>query len=793
MKQTSFRALLLVALCLGLASPPAAQETVTTPALPAPNSPDDADGPPDPGVILGQLHTSLGEFEAVQARFGLPPGEGLNSSALESTVTGLLGDVLDELATITGTGNADFRCLEEISSHPNLAANLAAIAQRDNDPIFLAEYIKTFCGARIGDPYQHGKIPLVQASVTHRSGDLVVEPDKVWLDGDDGLVGHGNGAIDEGEWFALKLGVANRSRTTPYLSTSASLVTLDRQGRPCPLPFPAATPDGPRPPEECTLVRVLSNQVSLPELSPGEQATTEAFSVALHPARKGGYTVFLGLEVKSSTGGTGMTRLRLPVFQVPSLELSALTVDDDATGQSQGNGDGRVEPGEAVELRTHLTLSRPAQLSKVGITARQYTSFLSLPDKRIGIAQLLAGKATQASGDIEFMVPSVAEMAALPAERLDRRFFHERKVRVWLATSGCAGRIKLAKDWRENTPKRITCPYSSPGYQLAIPIDVNIEFGQLFAFSSQPVGALITVNGTVVGVTEAGLPLIYPDVVPQKNQIVYYDVLASLTGFVPQNVRVPVIWKDRTADSLTTRLHFDLAPVPPPPPPPPPPVPEREPVLEETPRVPEKLVEKQDLADFSPQWSLSVGPMLRFYKPHYDLQIQSSDRLKDPSPTAGFELGTRFYFARNFYLSAQAQLHFTTQDPAARFYAPAAQANGGSPSSVIAWADQFTGLGFALEPRFRVQIWHLLLNLGVGLQLDSTFGEVKQSAFEPGNPQATVESTATVSPLSAAARLSMELGIDTRSRWQPYLGSFFILPPNDGMDWGLVTGLEIRL
>lgn len=744
---------------------------------------------PSVDQTLADYSAVIGEYVAVQTGFGLEPGDGLDPVALQLALARLLGESLDELAEITGSANTPYSCLVNITGSPPLAAYLAAIAQRKGDPAFLTEYISTFCTARVGDPYEKGKIPMLQAKVTDRRGDLVVDKKKIWLEVDQGSVGHRNGHVDEREWFQIKLGVTNRSTTTPYLSTSASLVLLDEKGNPCPLPYPDAALPAARPPEICTAALVLSERVSVPELSPGEQATVGPFRVALHPQRKGPFTLTFGLDVQSSSGGAANTRLEVPVSALPSLELSALTVDDDSTGQSKGNGDGRVEPGETVELRGHLTLDRRSNLSKLAIDARQFTTFLEAAPRRMGIANLRKGRATQIAGDVEFALPTVDEMAALPTEELDPRFFQRRQLRFWLAASGCAGRLKLDRDWPRNVPARVTCPYSSPGYQFVLPIDVDIEFGQLFAITTTPPGATIVVNGIGAGRTEESLPLIFPQVKPVKNTIVYYDVEASYPGHVTQATRVPVIWKERTAENLTTHLHFDLAAIPAPPPPPPPPtLRKRKKVVRAKPVRPE-----QPVASFRRHFSLFAGGLLRFYKPHYSRKVLDADRINTPAPTAGFEVGGRYFFARNFYLSTQAQLHFTVGDPAARFYAPAAETQGTNAPIADVRADQLTGLGFVVEPRFRLEWWHLLFNLGMGLQLDSTFGDVRQTSYAPGADGATVAASVQPAALHAAARLSADIGVDTDSPFQPYVGSFFILPANGGLDWGLALGVEMHL
>ncbi len=98
-----------------------------------------------------------------------------------------------------------------------------------------------------------------------------------------------------------------------------------------------------------------------------------------------------------------------------------------------------------------------------------------------------------------------------------------------------------------------------------------------------------------------------------------------------------------------------------------------------------------------------------------------------------------------------------------------------------------------IEPRFQLQWWQLLFNMGMGLQLDSTFGDVRQNSFVPGASGKTIAASVEPEPLHAAARLSVDIGVETGSPFQPYVGSFFILPTNGGLDWGLALGLEMHL
>jgi hypothetical protein len=77
--------------------------------------------------------------------------------------------------------------------------------------------------------------------------------------------------------------------------------------------------------------------------------------------------------------------------QAVSLAPGALTVDDDAVGASQGDGDGLAEPGETVELTVGLANGGTG-------TATAVTAQLSSPDALAVVAQAAAGYGSILSG-----------------------------------------------------------------------------------------------------------------------------------------------------------------------------------------------------------------------------------------------------------------------------------------------------------------------------------------------------------------------------------------------------------
>ena len=780
---------------------------------------DGPGGEPDPPAAEAQVPSTDNLLVSLESNFhyyalltsgvfGLPMEERYDFEALKSAVLALAREGLDLILSDSGDGDALLQCLVDVADSGVLAANLAAVAKANDNPIFLQEYFRTFCAGMLGSSYGKGKIRSTQLKLDSTKGELVVVKDGIWLTEDHGFTGNLNGYVDQGEWFTLKLGITNTAPSGAYLGALARLTLLDRKGKPC---LPVSVDDGDAGlglPEECKDALVLSEPVALPELSPGEKATVGPFDVVLNPTAVGPRELKFALLVEVADAKPSSSTIVIPLPRAPVLEASRVIIDDDQAGQSRGNGNGKIEPGERIEVKTELSTSGRGQFSRIGVAARQYSSFMEVADRRVGIGTLKAGKSRAVGGQFEFEVPSVATMAQVPADKLDRKFFIDRKTNLWLAVAGCAGALKTPSGWSTSVPQGYVCPDSSPGYQFVVPVELGIEFGQVLLISSQPPGAEILVNDVAVGTTEGEQPLVYTQLEPVRNNIVYYTVTAFLDGYETQTKELPVIWKDPAAGNLTTAISLELRekvviapppdPVEPDPDPYPlPPIdatvggtePSEDPLVRPDPEDKPK-VEQEDESGFA----IFAGAAVRWFDPNLDGDVQ---KLSIHGPAVGFELGGAYFFTGNFFLGADFSMFFATGETPVSYRAPAAGAAAVATDN-YASLDSLMFYSFALEPGFRYQFWRLILTAGMGLHLGGISAAkatedtpTKVGSDETATGLVNLDSTVQPKPFELALRVKVGLAVDAGKGFEPYV-NWFILIPNEVVDWGLSLGLGYK-
>jgi len=774
---------------------------------------------PSAEALISDLQAGYGEYVSTATGvFGVADGELGNFPAVQSAVTALLGDAVEQFLSGTEGNGGLLHCLLEISKSGPVAAQLARVAQRKGHPVFVQEYVKAWCSGPLGDPYSRGKIPLAQVKDIKTTGDLVVSSGRIWLASDQGFKGYRNGHVDPGEWFSLKVGVTNSSRTQSYLSSSVRMVLIDAGGKPCPEPEDVAT--AAVRPQECSAAYVRTEKLPLAELSPGEQATAGPFDIALHPDRVGPFDLRFSVLVETSSGLASVSTFRIPVSPEPSLEIAGLEVDDDTIGQSGGNGNGRIEPGEKIELRARVEMLGRKLLTKVGVRARQYSSFLSLAGRNLGVARLDEKRPAQLSGDFEFSVPGLDEMMRVPAERIDRSFFVDRSATLWLAAAGCAGTAAVPKDWSSSVPSSFLCPLDAPGYRFVVPVELQLEFGQVFIITTRPADAEVLVNGVTVGATSGGLPVVFTQVQPVRNSIVNYTVLARKDGFEPASATIPVIFKDRTASNLTTTVALELSASAPATPALPPVVePESALLASRLVALPDPLQPKPK-SESEVEWqeayhdecsdcgdpsglALQLSAAGRMYRPTFTSKdsLRSSDLSTD---MAGVRVGGAWYFGRNFFAQAGADILFSTTNPALFYYAAAAGGGEHPERSFLKEAsvdvDSILLYGFDLMPGFRLDFWRLAVLAGMGLRLEgvdaSTAKESSQSVLEIRNGESTLvylDSTVQVESFKAALEIAARVLVDIGSQVSPYAAAFTFLPSDQGVDWGAAVGIEYHL
>jgi len=204
--------------------------------------------------------------------------------------------------------------------------------------------------------------------------------------------------------------------------------------------------------------------------------------------------------------------------------------------------------------------------------------------------------------------------------------------------------------------------------------------------------------------------------------------------------------------------------------------------------------EKSPYLDYP--FTLFAGPLIRALKPHFDTEIDDADYLEEDLTSYGFELGAAWLPDPHIMLRISGQATFTVDEPATRFYAPAAGTDSSSAANlteVIARADKLSVLSLVFEASFGVRFWRLLLRTGGGLQVDSLLGTVSQNSFVPGANGEHIDSSVQPAPVTFLARLSANVALETDTRFRPYVGTFMLLPRRTGLDWGILTGLEVGL
>jgi hypothetical protein len=339
---------------------------------------------------------------------------------------------------------------------------------------------------------------------------------------------------------------------------------------------------------------------------------------------------------------------------------------------------------------------------------------------------------------------------------------------------------------------------------------VPIEFGQVFLLTSRPSGARIKVNGLELGTTVEDRPLVYTQMQPVKNNIVYYTIEADRPGCEPASKEVPVIFKDRTASNLTLSIVMELqekgsAAASPSPAPTgaetaagpglalpsrlDPPVADPPPGVRNT-TVPAKAEESVPAKGESKDpglegpfakrgFALLAAPLVvRWFEPRFDgeaCHVQDCGKVIK-LPVGGLELGLVWHFTRNFGLAAETQLLFLVQKADPQYYA-------GKYLNTI----QSIIIGtWTLEPRFRFQFWRMVLTAGMGFHLEGIYSDIKKS------PQlAGMENPADIKGFAVALRVAMGLAVNAGKGVAPYVRGFAYLP-SEKFDAGLSVGVEYK-
>lgn len=749
-----------------------------------------APGIPSTEHLTEKLEASYRAYNAILTGYFQRTNDGAQGfEAVRSAVVSLATEGVDRVLSGNSGGQRLLNCLTELSGDGVLAAELAALAQRNGRPAFVQEYLRTWCNVPLGSPYAKGKVAVSGARVGKRTGDIGADKAMVWLAADRGMVGGTNGHPDPGEWVDLKLSIVNRSQKQTYQGATARLAVVGEKDTLCPI-WPPLDPEAPVfSPAGCDKALSIGPPSPLADLSPGEHATVGTFGLVLAPGLASG-SVSLALVIEAPGAPASMTYFSLPVGKLPLLEIAGLKVDDDAAGQSRGNGNGRIEPGERIELKAQLAAVGTKQFSRVAVSAHQFSGFLDLAPRVLGISTLVEKKPASLGGDFQFEIPTIDAMAAVPAERLDRQFFMDREVNLWVAASGCAGKAEVSKDWASMTPSSYLCPAGAPGYRYVLPVPLSIEFDQVLVINTAPAGARVRVNGVLVGETGRGIPVVFTQISPVRNNILYYQVAAELPGYQTRVVEVPVIYKDRTASNLTGVLNLELdevrpeLPAEPPPAEPPTFWEEAKPRSEpELPPLPEP--------GGSGGFFLFAGGAFRNLIPEFERKDLLVEKVRS-IPVAGFEMGGGYQLGRFFFVSLDSSVLFPAVSPAyAAFNVYLPDGGEGQPvagkgtmalyevDSVLAWT-------LCAQPGFQATLGRVSFLAAAGFQLEGMTADL------PDGHTTTEESPVKLSSVGYSARLSAGLNVRIVDGLALYARGLFALP-RSGFDWGTTGGIRLNL
>ncbi len=760
---------------------------------PSPPATEGAVGEVSTDELVGQLEASYKAYASVLGGHFRKPVDGEQDfEAVRSAVVTLATEGVEKVLSGNGAGKRMLACLSDLSQDGVMAAHLAALAKRSGRPLFVQEYLRAWCNVPLGSPYSRGKVEVPGAKVGKLTGDVVADRALVWLSADRGTVGAMNGHADPGEWVDLKFSITNRSKGLAIRGATARLAVRGDKDVLCPI-WPPLEADAAAPiPPGCGRAVVVGPPALVGDLSPGERVTVGTFGLVLG-ADTAGTSVPMALLVEAPGAPVSTTWFTLPVGKPPLLEVAGLTVDDDGAGQSRGNGNGRIEPGERIELKARLAAVGARQLSKVAVSAHQYSGFLDLAPRVLGLTTLVEKKPAPLGGDFQFEVPTIDSMAAVPADRLDRQFFVEREVNLWIAASGCSGKGEVARDWATATPSSYLCPAAAPGYRYVLPIPLSIEFDQVLVINTAPVGARIKVNGVQVGETGKGVPVVFTQLMPVRNSILYYQVSAEAPGYETRVVEVPVIFKDRTADNLTSSLLLELEEMQPAGPVEPPVAVVEQPPFWEEAKAREEPVSPPEPPEASSTggFFLQAGGAYRELRPDFE----HADRLTEGERTfhaAGFEMGGGYQFGRFFFLSLDSSVLFPTaldQDGAFLVNLPSEDGETGTTSAkkaALYHIDSALAWTLCAQPGFQASVGPFSAHAGVGFQLEG------MSADAPQPNNTTVDTPVRLTSVGYSARLSAGMAVRIVDGLGLYARGLLALP-RTGMDWGITGGLRLDL
>ena len=113
------------------------------------------------------------------------------------------------------------------------------------------------------------------------------------------------------------------------------------------------------------------------------------------------YIILKGLD---NVGETHQFHINCPEDTPPDLQLDYYLFDDDNNGESSGDGDGLIEPGETIELTFWIFNNGPGDAEEAGILLETTNSHIQFVNQDIYIGPISAGDSRSGTGTISFSV-----------------------------------------------------------------------------------------------------------------------------------------------------------------------------------------------------------------------------------------------------------------------------------------------------------------------------------------------------------------------------------------------------
>ncbi len=117
-----------------------------------------------------------------------------------------------------------------------------------------------------------------------------------------------------------------------------------------------------------------------------------------------GESYYLILKGLDDVGESHQFHINCPEDTPPDLQLDYYLFDDDNNGESSGDGDGRIEPGETIELTFWIFNNGPGDAEEAGILLESTNSHIQFVNQELYIGPIAAGDSRSGSGKISFSV-----------------------------------------------------------------------------------------------------------------------------------------------------------------------------------------------------------------------------------------------------------------------------------------------------------------------------------------------------------------------------------------------------